>query len=179
MNIKQLVQNQRTYFKTHETLEYQFRKDNLNKLRLAINKYEPQLLEALKQDLGKNEHESYLTEIGVVLKELTYNEKNLKKLMKPKRVKTQITDFPASSYIHAEPFGVVLIISPWNYPVNLTLSPLIGALVSGNTAIIKPSEFSLNTSKVMEEPRITRSEIRLYLLYRKYKCWKNSHGKSK
>ncbi|AIO19435.1 Aldehyde dehydrogenase [Candidatus Izimaplasma bacterium HR1] len=151
MNIKQIVKNSRTYFKSHETLEYKFRKENLNKLRLAINKYEPQLLESLKLDLGKNEHESYMTEIGVVLKELTYNEKRLKKLMKPKRVRTAVTDFPGSSFRYAEPFGVVLIISPWNYPVNLTLSPLIGALTAGNTAIIKPSEFSINTSKVIEE----------------------------
>lgn len=151
MNIKQLVQTQRTYFKTYETLEYQFRKDNLSKLRLAIIKYQPQLLKALKQDLGKNEHESYMTEIGIVLSELSYNEKHLKKLMKPKKVKTQLTDFPASSFRYADPFGVVLIISPWNYPVNLALSPLVGALSAGNTAIIKPSEFSINTSKVIEE----------------------------
>ena len=71
--------------------------------------------------------------------------------MKPKRVRTQITDFPGSSFRYAEPFGVVLIISPWNYPVNLTLSPLIGALTAGNTAVIKPSEYSVNTSKVIEE----------------------------
>lgn len=151
MDIKQLVQDQRTYLKTYETLEYEFRKKNLIKLRKAILKYQPELLEALKQDLGKNEDESYMTEIGIVLNELSYNEKHLKKLMKPKKVKTQLSDFPASSFIYPEPFGVVLIISPWNYPVNLALSPLVGALVAGNTAVIKPSEFSINTSRVIEE----------------------------
>lgn len=151
MNAKQLVEKQRKFYRTHQTLPYQFRKENLKRLRNAIYKYQDKLEQALKEDLGKNNHESYMTEIGFVLKELTYNERHLKKMMKPKKVKSSVTDFPASSYRYSDPYGVVLIISPWNYPVNLTIGPLIGAIAAGNTAIIKPSEFSSNTSQVIEE----------------------------
>lgn len=151
MNPDKLVIKQRDFFKSHQTLPYEFRRMQLQKLRSAIYKYQNQLEDALQEDLGKNNHESYMTEIGFVLKELTYNEKHLKKMMKPRRVKSPLTDFPSSSYRYADPYGVVLIISPWNYPVNLTLGPLIGAIAAGNTAIIKPSEFSSKTSQVLDD----------------------------
>jgi aldehyde dehydrogenase (NAD+) len=151
MTLLEKIQVQREYFKDKKTLSYQSRKDALKKLREAIYKYEEELYIALEKDLGKSTHEAYMTEIGVVLKDLTYFEKHLKKMMKEKKVKTHLVDFPARSFIKPHPYGNSLIISPWNYPVNLTLSPLIGALASGNTAIIKPSEFSVNTASVLSK----------------------------
>lgn len=151
MNIKNIVDSQKDFFETNQTLSYNFRKENLAKLRQAILNYQTQLEDALFLDLGKNKYESYMTEIGFVLRELTFMEKHLKKLIKPQRVKSPITDFPSKSYRIPHPYGNILIISPWNYPINLTLGPLVGAIAAGNTAIIKPSEFSSATSKVLEE----------------------------
>lgn len=151
MDIKNIVKNQRAYFKSNKTLSYEFRKESLKKLRRAIYKYQDELFLALEKDLGKSNEESYMTEVGFVLKELTYMEKHLKKLMKPKKVRTGLTDFPASSYRYSDPHGVVLIMSPWNYPVNLTLGPLIGAIAGGNTMVVKPSEYSKNTAIVFEK----------------------------
>ncbi len=151
MNIKNLVEKQRAYFKSNKTLSYEQRKQNLNKLRQSLYTFQPKLEDALMKDLGKSNEESYMTEIGFVLKELTYMEKNLKKLMKPKKVKSPLTDFPAKSFRYADPYGNVLIISPWNYPVNLTIGPLIGAIAAGNTVIIKPSEYSIHTSQVIDQ----------------------------
>ncbi len=150
MNLKNIVQEQRDYFFSNKTLDYKFRKNALLNLRVNILKYEEELKEALSKDLGKNPTESYFSEIGQVLKELSFMVKNLKKFMKEKKVKSHIVDFPSKSFISPHPYGVVLIISPWNYPVTLTLGPLVGALASGNTVIIKPSEYSINTTKVID-----------------------------
>jgi aldehyde dehydrogenase (NAD+) len=150
-NIKNLVTKQAQYFNSKETLPYQFRLEALQRLKEAILNNEEKLLNALQKDLNKSHHEGYITEVGIVLKEISYIEKRLKNLMKRKPVRTAITDFPAKSFIMPHPFGNVLIISPWNYPVNLTLTPLVGAIAAGNTAIIKPSEFSIHTSDVIEE----------------------------
>lgn len=150
-DIKKIYKKQKEFFKSHQTLSYDFRLNSLKKLRIAIENNIDKLLISLDEDLGKHQHEAYMTEIGIVLKEISYMEKNLKKLMKKKRVKSPLTDFPSISFIMPHPYGVVLIISPWNYPVNLSLTPLVGALAAGNTAIIKPSEFSSNTSQVIEK----------------------------
>ncbi|XMB72616.1 aldehyde dehydrogenase [Mycoplasmatota bacterium WC30] len=151
MEISNLVKLQREYYFTNETLDISFRKIQLNKLRNAINKYEIELKEALFLDLGKNASESYFAEIGITLKELTYMEKNLKKLMKNKTVKTSLSDFPAKSFRSPHPYGVTLVMSPWNYPVMLTFCPLIGAIASGNTCILKPSDYSHHTSEVIKK----------------------------
>lgn len=151
ININELVIKQKNFFDSKETLPYSFRIDALHKLRKAIMLHEEDILNALQKDLGKSHDEGYITEVGIVLKEITYVEKRLKKLMKKKTVRTAITDFPSKSFIMPHPFGNVLIISPWNYPINLSLAPLVGAIAAGNTAIIKPSEFSVNTSNVIDE----------------------------
>lgn len=151
MLAKEIVQNQREYFKNQHTISYDFRNNALSKLREAILKYEKEFTDALYKDLGKNQAESFFAEIGQVLKELTYIQKRLKKLMKNKKVKSSIIDFPSKSFTSPHPYGVTLIISPWNYPVMLSLGPLVGAIAAGNTVIIKPSEFSINTSKVLEK----------------------------
>jgi len=150
MDIQTIVTNQRNFFRKKQTLEYDFRKEALNKLRQGILNNEENLKDALMKDLGKNSTESYMSEIGIVLKELTYIEKKLKKFMRNKNVKTHLADFPAKSFISPHPYGVALIISPWNYPVNLSLGPLIGAIAAGNTVILKPSEYSVNTSRVLK-----------------------------
>ncbi len=147
----QYVEKQREFFLSKKTLSYGFRLNALRRLREGILKYEDELHEALQKDLSKSKSESYMTEIGIVLKELRYHERKLKKHMKRRRVKTSLSDFPSNSFIQPSPYGVVLIISPWNYPVNLSLTPLIGAIAAGNAVIIKPSEYSVHTSKVLAE----------------------------
>ncbi len=151
MNAKDLVKKQRNYFKNKNTISYEFRYNALSKLRDAILKNEEKLTVGLYEDLGKNKTESYFAEIGQVLKELNYIQKRLKKLMKNKKVKSHIVDFPSKSFISPYPYGVTLIISPWNYPILLSLGPLVGAIAAGNTVILKPSEYSANISKLLEE----------------------------
>ena len=150
MKAQQIVKEQRDFFYSKQTLLYAFRKEQLLRLRKSIHKYESELKEALYKDLNKNETESFFAEIGQVLTEITFLLKHLKKLMKNKRVKSHFTDFPAKSYTSPHPYGVTLIISPWNYPVLLTLGPLVGSIASGNTAVIKPSEISTHTTDVLE-----------------------------
>lgn len=150
MKFKNIINNQKTFFMSDATKDYSFRIKQLKRLKSNIVKYEENILEALYLDLGKSFVESYMTEVGIVLKELTYHIKNLKKMMKIKKVKTPITLFPAKSYIYQEPYGVVLIISPWNYPFLLSINPLIGAISAGNTAVLKPSEYAVNTANIIE-----------------------------
>ena len=151
MEIKTCVENQRTYFKTHATLSYAFRYEALTLLQRVIRDHELEIMEALKQDLGKSNFESYMSEIGIVLEELNYAKKHLKQWMKPKRVPTPLAQFPAVSFTLAEPYGVALIMAPWNYPFQLTLSPLIGAIAAGNCAIVKPSAYAPATSHLIAE----------------------------
>ena len=114
--IEEVVQKQREFFNTKETFSLNFRKIALIKLKNCILKYEDEIKESLKQDLGKSSTESYMSEIGMVLNELSYAIKNLKKWMKRERVKTPLEQFHSKSFIVKEPLGVVLIMSPWNYP---------------------------------------------------------------
>ncbi len=150
-DIEGVFQRQKTFFATGKTLDYKFRLNALKKLKQAIKENEKAISEALWKDLHKSEFESYMAEIGFVLEEIGYHIKHLKKWMKPKRVPSGITMFPASTYKYFEPLGSVLIIAPWNYPFQLTLAPLIGAISAGDTAIIKPSEYSQNVSAVLEK----------------------------
>lgn len=151
MKIKDLVIKQREFYLTNTTLSYDFRINALKKLKDAIILYEEKLKDALKADLGKSSYEAFLTEIGVTLKEISYISKNLKKYMKNKKVKTSLVDFPAKSFRSPHPYGVVLVISPWNYPVYLTFAPLVGAIAAGNTVILKPSNYSPNASLVIQD----------------------------
>lgn len=151
MTIEDLVNIQRNFYYTNKTLSFAFRMNALKKLYNAVIEYEDRFKKALFDDLNKSTGEAYLTEIGVTLKEIKYLQKNLKKLMKVKKRKTEITNFPAKSIISPHPYGVTLIMSPWNYPLYLTLGPLAGAIAAGNTVIIKPSNYSSNTTNVMKE----------------------------
>jgi len=149
--ITALVRSQKRYFKTGETKKYETRIQALKTLHAALRAHESALTEALASDLNKSAFDAYVTEIGLVLKEIRFMIKHLKSWMKPKRVKTALTHFGTKGYIYPEPYGVTLIISPWNYPVQLSLVPLAGAVAAGNTVILKPSEVAPQTAKCLED----------------------------
>lgn len=147
-NIKKIIEEQRLFVKKGKAKDYNFRIKNLRKLKKNIKKNEELIYQALYKDLGKSQDEAFLTEYNIVIKEIDYFLDNLKKLMKPEKVKTPIVTFRSTGEIYHEPYGHILIISPWNYPFHLTFLPLIGAIAAGNTVLVKPSEFSLNTSLI-------------------------------
>jgi len=148
--IIEIVRKQHKFFNSSATRTYDFRINELKKLKRGIIKFERQFSAALKDDLGKSEFEAYVTEIGFVLHDLTGTIKKLKKWMRPKRIKTPLLTQPASSQIHFAPLGVNLIISPFNYPIQLTFAPLIAAIAAGNTAVIKTSELTPACSKAIQ-----------------------------
>ncbi len=123
----------------------------MQKLKQAIKTQEADITAALYQDLHKSEQESYTTEIGIVLEEISFVMKRLGKWIKPKRVKTPLTHLGSKSIIIPEPYGTVLVIAPWNYPLRLALSPLIGAIALGNTVVLKPSEYTPAVSAVLSK----------------------------
>lgn len=144
-----LIKKQREFFSTGRTKEVAFRMDTLKMLRNLIKSHEKEIMAALHTDLNKSEFESYTTEIGFVLEELRYTLKHIENWAKPRKVKTSLTGFGSKNYIYPEPYGVVLIISPWNYPFQLAFAPLIGAIAAGNCAILKPSELTPTTSEFL------------------------------
>lgn len=149
-NLSQIIEAQDSFFRSGQTRPYEFRLGLLQKLRSSLQKHEKLLIDALQADLRKHPTESYLSEIGIIHEELHLTIKNLKKWMKPKRVKTPTSVMPAKSILISEPLGRVLIIAPWNYPVQLTFVPLIGAIAAGNTACLKPSELTPNCTEAIE-----------------------------
>ena len=151
MTTAEILQLQREYFLTGETKSVEFRKKQLEFLKQTILANEKKIYEALKEDLGKSEIESYMCEVALVVNEIKYILKHLKSFVKKKKVPTSIVNFPASSYEMPCPKGNVLIMSPWNYPFMLTIEPLVDALAAGNTAIVKPSAYSKATSKLIYE----------------------------
>ncbi|KOR82568.1 aldehyde dehydrogenase [Paenibacillus solani] len=148
-SIAAIVSAQQRYFRQNITREVDFRLQQLTKLRQVLIARELEIVEALRKDLNKSEQEAYTTEIGMVYKELSFIIKNLKRWAKPKRVRTALTHIGSKSMVYTEPYGNVLIIAPWNYPWQLAISPLIGALAAGNTAIVKPSELTPCVSKLI------------------------------
>ena len=149
MELSELVQAQRLYFQSGATRPLSFRLTALKALQQAIVAREEDILTALKSDLNKSPCEGYMTEVGMVLSELRFVLHHLKRWAKEERVKTPLTQFPSKSFVVKEPYGVVLIMSPWNYPFQLCLEPLIGALAAGNCAIVKPSNYAPATSKII------------------------------
>lgn len=147
--IQDLIQSQRLFFTEHITREIPFRLCALDRLQEGIRKYEPELTEALRNDLGKSAFESYASEIGLILREIKSAKKHLAGWSKEKKCPTPLFMAGSKSFVHPEPYGVVLIIAPWNYPVQLTLSPLIGAIAAGNCAIVKPSPDAPCSSDVL------------------------------
>lgn len=144
-----IVKLQREYFQTNETKDVKFRLENLKKLKSLILRYENKINEALKKDLGKSRFESYASEIGLVLNELSFSISHLKKWARPTRVRTDLVNFYAKSYIVHEPYGVSLIISPWNYPFQLLINPLIGSISAGNCSVLKPANYSEHTTEII------------------------------
>ena len=149
MEIEDLVKKQRTYFQSGATLSYHARMHTLLHIRQAIRRYEPQLKQALYQDLHKSDSESYMSEIALTMAELNYCIRHLKTWMRREYVKTRLANFPATSFTAAEPYGVVLVMAPWNYPVLLCLEPLIDAAAAGNCVIVKPSAYAPHVSAVL------------------------------
>lgn len=146
-----IVQKQRDYFWTHATKSAGFRKRQLTKLKEAFRKHEQSLLDALWADLHKPAQEAYTTEIEVTVAEIDHYIRNLDDWMEPERVSTPLFFQPGTSMIMPEPYGVSLIIAPWNYPVKNLFGPLLGAMAAGNTAVVKPSEISPNCSKAIAD----------------------------
>jgi aldehyde dehydrogenase (NAD+) len=149
--IASLVRDQKDFFNTGQTKDVRFRKAQLDSLQKAVTKNRAKILEALQKDLSKSSYEGYLTEVGIVLDEIRFIKKRLTKWSKARRVRTHLFQFPGSSYIYAEPYGVSLIISPWNYPFQLVIGPLIGSMAAGNCSVIKPSEYAPHTARVLSE----------------------------
>ncbi|SDN74582.1 aldehyde dehydrogenase [Alkalicoccus daliensis] len=149
--VETLVKNQKEYFYTGKTRGIGFRKRQLQLLKEAVQKREHEIMDALKKDLNKGEFESYLTEIGFFYSELKDIQKNLDYWATPQKQKAPLSHTGSKSYIYKDPYGVTLIISPWNYPFQLAMTPLLGAMAAGNTAIIKPSELTPHTSMVIRD----------------------------
>lgn len=144
-----LVAEQRSFFESGKTLELSFRKTALSRLYKAIKAYERDIIKAMEKDLGKSAMETYMCEVGLSLSELKYVSKHFERWAADRRVFTNLANFPARSFAVQEPYGVTLIMSPWNYPFLLTIEPLIGAIAAGNCCILKPSAYSPSVSSVL------------------------------
>ena len=147
--IQQIVQKQRAYFQTGATLDLDFRLQALERLSACIRVNEQAIHKALWQDLGKSPCEGYMCETGMVLSELSYIRRHLRAFAREHAVRTPLAQFHARSYKKPSPYGVTLIMSPWNYPFLLTMEPLVDAIAAGNTAVVKPSAYSPHTSQLM------------------------------
>jgi aldehyde dehydrogenase (NAD+) len=148
-DLNNIVRNSREFFNTGVTKDVVFRKNQLKLLKKAILENEEEILSALKKDLNKPQLESYATEVGLVIKEIDLFIKRIESWSEPKKVKTSLMHFWSQSYVYKDPYGVVLIFAPWNYPFQLLMLPLVGALAAGNTAVLKPSEFAPATANIM------------------------------
>ncbi|RMZ58342.1 aldehyde dehydrogenase [Chryseobacterium nematophagum] len=151
MQIQNILQAQKEFSKTPNPLNIQFRKTNLEKLRELIINNQDFLCEAIYKDFGKSKFDTFTTEISFVLNDIDYYLKNLKSLSKPQKVKTNLSNQLGNSKIYSEPLGCILVIGAWNYPYQLSLSPIIAALAAGNCCILKPSEIAENTMKAMSK----------------------------
>lgn len=149
MDIQELVKAQRDYFLKNDTFSYKFRKNQLKLLKKSIKDNQQLLLEAFKADLNKCEFDAVTTEISLVNNEINYMLKHLKHFMRPHRVSTGLLNFPSKGKIISEPLGQVLIMSPWNYPFQLAICPLVGAIAGGNTVIVKPSAYTPKVSEAI------------------------------
>ncbi len=148
-DLSKLVASQRAFFLSGATLPLRFRKEQLKKLYGLIDEHQQAIREAVKMDFRKPPFESFLSEEGFVLSEISFIRKRLRKWMKTRRLPSSLLNFPSSSYLHHEPYGLTLILSPWNYPFQLAINPLAGAIAAGNCAIIKPSEFAPATANIV------------------------------
>jgi len=151
MEVQAIIEAQKIFFKRKKTKDIAFRKACLQRLRIELLVREKDIAKAMYDDFRKPEFETVMTETGIVLNELNLAIRNVKCWAKSRYVRPVMVNFPSTNRIYKEPYGTVLIIAPWNYPFQLVFSPLIGAIAAGNTVVIKPSEHSANTSKVVSE----------------------------
>lgn len=149
--MEQIVNKQSNYFKSGITKSFEFRKEQLLKLKAMLNKYEKQLYDVLKADLNKSKHEALTSEIGIIHTEINFALKHFHKWMGKETVDTPLSHKGTKNYIMYEPYGQTLIIAPWNYPLQLSLVPVIGAMAAGNTVVLKPSELTVHTSLLLKE----------------------------
>ncbi|MCI9618261.1 MAG: aldehyde dehydrogenase [Eubacterium sp.] len=149
--IEDVVKKQRAFFGKKQTFNVNYRIKYLKRLKQVISECEEEICQALKSDLGKSVSESYMCEIGLTLAELSYQIKHVKRWNKPKRHRTDLANFHGKSYSVFEPYGVVLVMAPWNYPFMLTMEPLIGAIAAGNCVVAKPSAYSPATSSIIKK----------------------------
>lgn len=150
-DIKAILAGQKNFFDSGQTRDVGFRAAQLDTLYRAIRDNQNNILNALRQDLSKSPYEGYLTEVGNVLDEIRFVRKHLAKWVRPKRVRTHLFQFPGASFVYPEPYGVALIISPWNYPFLLVIGPLIGSAAAGNCSVVKPSELAPATARIIKE----------------------------
>ena len=162
--LQQKLDQMRSYFNNGATKSFAFRKAQLQKFRNAVLQHEEDLYAALYSDLKKSKEETWVTETGFFIAEINDAIRHLHKWMKPEKVKTNLLNMPSSSYVMSEPLGVVMVIGPWNYPLQLLFTPIIGAIAAGNCVVVKPSEFAPATSNVMKEI-ITKTFEENYILY--------------
>ncbi len=146
-----IFNKQKAFFQSHQTKPYEFRKNQLKKLKEVIEKHETEVLQALSDDFGKPSFESYVTEVGFMYEEIKYYLKHLKSWMEPKNVSTSLMHFPSKSKVFYEPKGVTLIVGPWNYPFQLLMAPVVAAIAAGNTCMIKPPEETPHTSALVKK----------------------------
>ncbi|PTM09500.1 MAG: aldehyde dehydrogenase [Bacteroidetes bacterium] len=151
LDIPSILQQQRDFFKSQQTKDVAYRIQKLKMLKQVIISREQDIYDALKKDFNKSTFEAFISEYGIVISELNLVLKNLKSWSKPKRVKPSMLTFPATDFIYKEPYGAVLVIAPWNYPFLLAIEPLIMAISAGNTVVVKPSELTEHTSKLVTE----------------------------
>ncbi|MCD7736362.1 MAG: aldehyde dehydrogenase family protein, partial [Lachnospiraceae bacterium] len=144
--IKGIVEKQRAYFSSGVTLDVEFRLKAIGRLKSCIQRHEREIGEALKKDLGKSAFEGYMCETGLTLSEISYMQKHTRGFAREKTVWTPLAQFHSHSFEKPSPYGVVLVMSPWNYPFMLSMEPLVDALAAGNTVVLKPSAYSPNTS---------------------------------
>lgn len=146
-----LVNKQRQFFNSGKTKNIDFRIEQIQKLQQLVFNHQQEIMEALKKDLHKSPMEAYATEVGFLLADIKHTLKSIRTLAKPRKAKTPLFHQLASSWVQPEPYGVTYVIAPWNYPFQLALSPVVGAMAAGNTCILRPSRMSENTAKVMEK----------------------------
>ncbi len=151
IDVAKIIKNQKLFFSTHKTLDTKFRKSQLKTLKRLLKENEELFFDVLKKDLGKSEYESFGSEIAQVLDEIDFALKNLNSWVEKKRVSAAWVSFPSRHYVYSVPYGVAYIIGAWNFPVLLTLTPLVGAIATGNCVILKPSELAQHTSNLLEK----------------------------
>ena len=151
MDYFSIFNNQRDFYKSHQTKDISFRKENLIKLQKILKSNEERLYQAIYIDFRKSKFDTYANELSIIYAEIKYFLKNIERLSKPQKVKTNLANVPGKSYIYKEPLGCALVIGAWNYPYQLTLAPIVSAIAAGNTCMIKPSELPENTMSLMAE----------------------------